>query len=304
MPSMTCSRPAGGQRAALAEDQDAVAEAHDRRDRGDLRGTGQRLLGLGVDLAEHDVVVLVARLLVGRRELAARAAPRGPPVDEHDVARRDGLLEGVGGELDGGHAGCSSVGVWVGPPEGPRHPEMGATVRCGQVWNARTAHIIPIRHDGDVPHTLTAALDAVLDGMSADSLRGATASLRRRLPQRGTAHPAGAARPHHRRGLRGLPDAGHARRRRARPAPCHRPRPRPRGGLARRHRWGHGCGELGRGRGVPGPRARRGARRVGRRPGPRGADRAARAGSDRLGHLDPAPPRLPPSPCPRPTWPS
>jgi len=28
-----------------------------------------------------------------------------------------------------------------------------------------------------VPHTLTAALDAVLDGMSADSLRGATASL-------------------------------------------------------------------------------------------------------------------------------
>ena len=144
MPSMTCSSAGRRQRAALAEDEDAVAEAHDRRDRGDLRGTGQRLLGLGVDLAEHDVVVLVARLLVGRRELAARAAPRGPPVDEHDVARRDGLLEGVGGELDGGHAGCSSFGVWVCPPKGRRHPHGCAPARCGQVWNA---HAVPHHPD-------------------------------------------------------------------------------------------------------------------------------------------------------------
>ena len=36
---------------------------------------------------------------------------------------------------------------------------------------------IPIRHDGDVPHTLTGALDAVLDGLPADPLRRATASL-------------------------------------------------------------------------------------------------------------------------------
>ena len=55
---------------------------------------------------------------------------------------------------------------------------------------------------------------------------------RRRLPQRRTAHRPGAARPHHRRRLRGLPDAGHARRRLAGPAPRHRPGPRPRGAHA------------------------------------------------------------------------
>ena len=38
-------------------------------------------------------------------------------------------------------------------------------------------HIIPIRHDGDVPHSLSHALDAVLDGLPADPLRRATASL-------------------------------------------------------------------------------------------------------------------------------
>jgi ribosomal protein RSM22 (predicted rRNA methylase) len=36
---------------------------------------------------------------------------------------------------------------------------------------------IPIRHDGDVPHPLSAALDTVLDGLPADPLRRATASL-------------------------------------------------------------------------------------------------------------------------------
>src|SRR6478752_6946466 len=46
--------------------------------------------------------------------------------------------------------------------------------RCG---TPAPPHIIPIRHDGDVPHTLTGALDAVLDGLPADPLRRATASL-------------------------------------------------------------------------------------------------------------------------------
>ena len=46
--------------------------------------------------------------------------------------------------------------------------------RCG---TPTPSHIIPIGHDGDVPHTLTDALDAVLDGISAGALRDATASL-------------------------------------------------------------------------------------------------------------------------------
>jgi ribosomal protein RSM22 (predicted rRNA methylase) len=36
---------------------------------------------------------------------------------------------------------------------------------------------VPIRHDGDVPQTLSRALEAVLDGLPADPLRRATASL-------------------------------------------------------------------------------------------------------------------------------
>ena len=36
---------------------------------------------------------------------------------------------------------------------------------------------VPVRHDGEVPHTLSRALDAVLDGLPADPLRRATASL-------------------------------------------------------------------------------------------------------------------------------
>ena len=235
------------QRTGLAEDEDAVAEAHDRRDRGDLRGTGERLLGLGVDLAEDDVVVLLARLLVGRRELAARAAPRGPPVDEHDVARRDGLLEGVGGELDGGHAGCSSFGVWVGPPERTHRPPGGAfppgADRCG---TPAPPHIIPIRHDGDVPHTLTAALDAVLDGLPADPLRRATASLvdayRSGAPP--TAQvlrdptTAAAYAAYRMPATHAAVSPG--------PAPRHRPRPRPRRAHAGRRGWGHRRGDAGR----------------------------------------------------------
>src|SRR5580765_1867384 len=41
----------------LAEDQDAVTERHQRGDRSDVGRSGETLLGLGVDLAEHDVRV-------------------------------------------------------------------------------------------------------------------------------------------------------------------------------------------------------------------------------------------------------
>src|SRR5690606_39668137 len=48
-----------GERAGLVEQEDAVAERHQRGDRLDAGGRGQLPLVLGVDLAEHDVVVLL-----------------------------------------------------------------------------------------------------------------------------------------------------------------------------------------------------------------------------------------------------
>ena len=71
----------GGQRAGLVEDQDPVAEGHQRGDREDLQLLGERLLGLGVDLRVHDVGVLVGRGLEDGPEALARAAPLGPEVD-------------------------------------------------------------------------------------------------------------------------------------------------------------------------------------------------------------------------------
>src|SRR3954447_24011520 len=64
-----------GQRTGLAEDEDPVAEGHQRRDGADLERAGQRLLGLGVDAGEGDVVVRLRRLLVDGGEHPARAAP-------------------------------------------------------------------------------------------------------------------------------------------------------------------------------------------------------------------------------------
>src|SRR5450756_1704014 len=85
-----------GQRAGLGEDEDAVPERHQGRDRGDAHPTGELLLGVGVDLRVHDVGVLRGRRLEDGPEHAARAAPRGPEVDEHDAVAFDGLLEGNG----------------------------------------------------------------------------------------------------------------------------------------------------------------------------------------------------------------
>ena len=58
MPSMTFPSPAGGSAPACAVDEDPSRKASDRRDRRDLGGAGERLLGLGVDPAEDDVLVL------------------------------------------------------------------------------------------------------------------------------------------------------------------------------------------------------------------------------------------------------
>src|SRR5690606_38128204 len=89
--------------AGLGEDEDAVAEGHERGDRGDAGLCGQLGLGLGVHLAEDDVRVGLRGALVDGCEHAARAAPGRPPVDEDDAVLADGLAEGVGGEVDGGH---------------------------------------------------------------------------------------------------------------------------------------------------------------------------------------------------------
>ena len=102
------------QRAGLGEDQDALAEDHQRGDRGDLRSGGQGVLLLGVDRPEGQVGVGLRRGLVGRRELAARAAPARPEVDEERVVLLDALLEVLTRQLDGGHGSTVRRARWCG----------------------------------------------------------------------------------------------------------------------------------------------------------------------------------------------
>ena len=75
---ISSSSACGGQRAGLGVDQHALAEGHQRRDRGDVRGAGRALLGLGVDLGEHDVVVRLGRLLEGRARTGGRVRTTRP----------------------------------------------------------------------------------------------------------------------------------------------------------------------------------------------------------------------------------
>src|SRR6476659_6866465 len=65
----------GGQGARLGEDQGALLERHQCRDRGDLRRGGDGLLGLGVHRAEDDVGVGLRGTFVDGGELATRTAP-------------------------------------------------------------------------------------------------------------------------------------------------------------------------------------------------------------------------------------
>src|SRR4051794_5740449 len=89
--------------AGLTEDEDAVAERHQGRDRRDPEGASQTLLGLGVDAAERDVGVGLRGLLVDRGEHPARTAPGRPEVDQHDPVTGDGGLEVLLGQGRGGH---------------------------------------------------------------------------------------------------------------------------------------------------------------------------------------------------------
>ena len=52
----------------------------------------------------------LAGLLVDGGELPARAAPRGPPVDEGDAVGLEGGVDGLGGQGDGGHATYNACG--------------------------------------------------------------------------------------------------------------------------------------------------------------------------------------------------
>src|SRR3569832_902936 len=91
------------QRTGLAEQQHAIAEQHERRNRLDAGGTGELLLRLGVDLAERHVGVCRRRLLEHRREHLAGPAPLGPEVEEHDPWFLDRVLEVLRGDLDSCH---------------------------------------------------------------------------------------------------------------------------------------------------------------------------------------------------------
>ena len=102
----------GLQRAGLLEDDLALLDDHQRGHRLDAGGLGQILIGVDVHLGECDVRVvrIVGRRLEDRAERAARAAPCGPEVDEHDLVVGDGLLEigrGDGGGCHDGVPPCS-----------------------------------------------------------------------------------------------------------------------------------------------------------------------------------------------------
>src|SRR6187431_336263 len=73
--------------------------------------------------------------------------------------------------------GAPRSGSWVGFTSGSSTPAGVLSPSADRCGTPAPRHIIPVRHDGDVPHTLTAALDAVLDGLPADPLRRATAAL-------------------------------------------------------------------------------------------------------------------------------
>ena len=77
-------------------------------------GAGERLLGL-VSTLPKTMSRACRRRLIGGGELTARAAPRGPSVNENDVVLGHGLLEGVSGEVDGGQGLLGSMVRLTGP---------------------------------------------------------------------------------------------------------------------------------------------------------------------------------------------
>src|SRR4051794_19971244 len=97
-----------GERAGLVEDEDTLTEGHQRRDALDAQRARELLVGVGVELGEDDVLVLLRLLLVDGSEPLARATPVRPEVDKHDVVLADGVLEVVGVDVPRRHTTHSS----------------------------------------------------------------------------------------------------------------------------------------------------------------------------------------------------
>src|SRR5690242_19739605 len=94
----------------LVEHQLALLERHQRRNRPDLSLGGQFLFGLGVDLGEDHVGMLLRGGLEGRRKRTARSAPRCPEIDQHDLVVIDGVMKLLGCDVLRAHA-SPNVGV-------------------------------------------------------------------------------------------------------------------------------------------------------------------------------------------------
>ncbi len=90
------------QGARLLEDENVVAERNQRRNRSDAERAGKSALGFGVDLSEGDVRKAFGGLLEHRGELAARAAPGSPEVEQRN-SFLDGLLDIGLSDFDGCH---------------------------------------------------------------------------------------------------------------------------------------------------------------------------------------------------------
>ena len=97
------------QRAGLGEEDHLLAQQHHVRDRADAERPRQLLLVIGVDLAEHDVLVLLGSRLEHRCEALARPAPRGLEIDNDHVVLGDRALEVVFRQLDRRHLEPSSI---------------------------------------------------------------------------------------------------------------------------------------------------------------------------------------------------
>jgi len=146
----------GWKGAGLAEQQDAVAKQHQRRNGLDVGGSGDLALGFRVDLAEGDITMSLGGALEDRSKGFAWAAPFGPEIEEHDTRLLDRRLKVARGDLNSCHrhnmacrgmdckrpqteAGCivEEVGVL-----GPRN---GEAVRAGYNGVMQKPHV-PASH--------------------------------------------------------------------------------------------------------------------------------------------------------------
>ena len=115
-------------------------------------GGGEALVGVRVDLRERDLALALGdRLLEHRRELAARAAPRGPEVDDdRQLARAldDVLLEGGLGGVEDHASRLPSVAEFTVERDGVTLAGEEAGEGIPVVAAARADRDAPLRRDG------------------------------------------------------------------------------------------------------------------------------------------------------------